>query len=118
MSKLENIIEALSIHEDNDAVRILDEIGTNCEIDDVRELTAKALVKRNSEESLNLVINHDGKGINDLSPRVVMTTINELLALENKENVIKVLDKTIEENENQDVKDTASSIKALMTFTS
>ena len=118
MSKLENIIEALSIHEDNDAVRVLDEIGTNCEIDDVRELTAKALVKRNSEESLNLVINRDGKGINDLSPRVVMTTINELLALENKENVMKVLDRTIEENENQDVKDTASSIKALMSFTS
>ncbi len=118
MKKIKNIIEALSIHEDSEAVKILDEIGTNCEMDDVRELTAKALVKRNSEESLKVVVANKGKGINDLSPKVVMTTINELLALEDKENILKILDETIEENEEQDVKDTASSIRALMSFAS
>ena len=118
MKRIKNIIEALSIHQDPEAIKVLDEIGTNCSVDDVRELTAVALAKRNSEDSLNIIINNKGKGINDLSPRVVMTTINELLALKDKENVLKVLDKAIENNEDQDVKDTASSIKALMTFTS
>ena len=116
MKKIAKIIEALSRHEDNEAVKILETVGTNCHIDDVRELAVKALVKRNSEESLGVVIENKGKGVNDLSARVAMTTINELLALKEKETAIKVLDRTIENHEEQDVKDTARSIRALMSF--
>ena len=36
--KLNNIIEALGKHQDTDSVRVLNEIGTNCANDEVREL--------------------------------------------------------------------------------
>ena len=36
-SRVNNIIEALSRHEDSEyAIRVLNEIGTNCPIDEVR----------------------------------------------------------------------------------
>jgi len=115
-AKLDNIIEALGRHEDEDSLRILDELGTNCPHDDVREMTAKALIKRNSHESLKLMIVNKGKGINDLSAKVAMTAINELLSLDNKEEAMKILNDTIEMHSEKEVRDTARSVRALMSF--
>lgn len=112
--RLNNIIEALSRHEDSDAVAVLEEVGTNCEFDEVRRLTSAALVKRNTKDSLEVVIQHKGKGINDLSTNVAMNTINELLTLEDKSIALDVLDRTQESELEEEIKGTARSVKALM----
>ena len=114
--KLNNIIEALSKHTDVDSVWVLNEIGTNSHIDEVRELASKALVKKNIKESLEVVIKNKGKGINDLSARVAMSAINELLALKDKTTATVVLDETINSETEKEVQDTARSVKALMSF--
>ena len=55
-----------------------------------------------------------GKGINDLSTSVAMSTINELLSLEDKAEAIRILEDTVENNSEEEVRDNARSIKALM----
>ena len=116
--RIKNIIEALARHNDEDSIRVLDELGTNCPIDEIREMTSKALIKKNTHRSLETVIVNKGKGINDPSARVAMTAINELLALRDKEEAIKILDDTINMHSEKDVQDTARSVKALMSFSS
>lgn len=114
--KLNNIIEALGKHNDIDSIRVLNEIGTNSSIDEVRELTSKALIRRNVKESLEVVIKNKGKGINDLSAHVAMSAINELLALKDKKFATVVLDETINSDTEKEIIDTARSVKALMSF--
>ena len=113
--KVSNIIESLTINPNPDSVGVLEEIGTNSSIDEVREMTSRALVKRNETNSLNVVISNRGKGINDMSTVVAMSTINELLSLENKEEAMKVLENTINsESFDDEVKENARSVTALM----
>ena len=110
-----DIIDSLTINPNPDAVTVLEEIGTNSAIDEVREMTARALVKRNESNSLTVVISHKGKGINDMSTVVAMSTINCLLSLEDKELAMKVLEDTISnEGIEEDVRENARSVKALM----
>lgn len=116
--RLNNIIEALSQHEDEAAIEVLEELGTNCADDEVRRLTAKALVNRNSKNALSIVISNKGKGINDLSTSVAMSTINELLALKDTTEALNVLTEVEETTEDESVKETARSVKALMAFSS
>ena len=117
--KVSMIIEALGRNADTDSVSILEEIGTNSSIDEVREMTSRALVKRNDNESLSVVITNKGKGINDLSTVVAMSTINELLSLENKENAMRILETTINSEDSEDsVRENARSVKALMALSS
>ncbi len=114
-NKVSNIIESLTINPNPDSVAVLEEIGTNSSIDEVRELTSRALVKRNEHDSLSVVIANRGKGINDMSTIVAMSTINELLSLENKEEAMKVLENTISSDSfDEEVKENARSVKALM----
>ncbi len=114
-NKVSNIIESLTVNPNPDSVAVLEEIGTNSSIDEVRELTSRALVKRNEHGSLSVVISNRGKGINDMSTVVAMSTINELLSLENKEEAMKVLESTISSDSFDDeVKENARSVKALM----
>ncbi len=114
--RIENIINALARHEDNSAVNALEEIGTNSTNDEVRRLTAKALVSRNSQDSLSIVVSKSGKGINDLSTNVAMSTINEILALKNRDEALKVLTQTEENHEDENIRETARSVRALMVF--
>lgn len=116
--RVKNIIEALGRHKDEESIKILDELGTNCPIDEVRELTSKALIKKNTHAALELVIVNKGKGINDLSARVAMCAINELLALKDKQEALKILEDTINMHSEKEVQDTARSVKALMSFSS
>lgn len=118
LKRVRNIIDALSKHADDDSVRVLTELGTNSEFDEVRELTASALIKRNTKPALEVVIKNKGKGINDLSARVAMTTINELLALKEKDTAIEVLEETLNSDVEKEIQDTARSVKALMSFSS
>lgn len=114
-NKVSNIIESLTINPNHDSIAVLEEIGTNSSIDEVRELTSRALVKRNEHDSLNVVISNRGKGINDMSTVVAMSTINELLSLENKEEAMRVLENTISSDSfDEEVKENARSVKALM----
>lgn len=46
--RISNIIEALGKHSDEDSIRVLNEIGTNSSIDEIREKTAHALIRKNS----------------------------------------------------------------------
>lgn len=115
-NRINNIIEALGKHEDLDSVRVLEEIGTNSPIDEIRERTAQALIQKNCPESLRLVIASEGKGINDLSARVAMSAINELLSLDDKSEALKILDDTMENCDKQEVKDTARSVKTLLAY--
>lgn len=114
IKKLSNIIEALSKHEDSSSVAVLERLGTNCENDEVRRITAKALVNRNVYDSLSLVINAKGKGVNDLSTNVAMSAINDLLMLKDKTEAMKILSETLESHSDEEVRETARSVKALM----
>lgn len=114
--KLSNIIEALGQHKDAESVNVLEDLGTNCPNDEIRRLTAKALIKRNTSDSLAIVITQKGKGINDLSTNVAMSTINELLSLKEKEEAMKILDDTEAMHSEDEVRETARSVKALMAF--
>ena len=114
-NRVSDIIDSLTINPNPDAVTVLEEIGTNSSIDEVREMTARALVKRNEPASLSVVITQRGKGINDMSTVVAMSTINCLLSLEDKEEAMKVLENTISgEGIEEDVRENARSVKALM----
>jgi len=113
---LKKIINALRDNKDESAVEVLDRIGTNCSEDEVRRLTAKALVERNTNSSLAIVISEVGKGINDLSTNVAMSTINEILSLKDKERALEILIQTEQNNEDMNVKETARSVKALVEF--
>lgn len=114
--RLNNIIEALSRHENEAAEEVLEKIGTNCGDDEVRRVTARALVHRNTYGSLSIVINRKGKGVNDLSTSVAMSTINEILALKDTEQVLKVLADTEENSSDEMIRETARSVKALIAF--
>ena len=115
-TRLKNIIEALGQHEDKDAVKVLEELGTNCESDEVREWTSRALIRRNTHESLCEVILNKGKGINDLSPRVAMSAINDILELKDKSEAIKILEDTMKMHSDESVRESASSVKALISL--
>ena len=118
-SRINNIIEALSKHEDSEyAIRVLNEVGTNSPIDEVREKTAQALIRKNTHESLRIALIEKGKGIHDLSTRVAMSAINEVLSLSDKEEAIKILEDTIEMHSDKEIRDTARSVRALMTYSS
>ncbi len=108
------IIDALREHKDNNSIRVLEEIGTNSPDNEVREYTSRALVKKNIHDSLKIVIINKGKGINDMSPSVAMSTINEILALKDKTEVIKILDDTINMHSDETVKENARSVKSLL----
>ena len=108
------IIDALREHKDNNSIRVLEEIGTNSPDNEVREYTSRALVKKNLHDSLKIVIINKGKGINDMSPSVAMSTINEILALKDKTEVIKILDDTINMHSDETVKENARSVKSLL----
>lgn len=113
--RVSNVIESLTINPNPDSVAVLEEIGTNSSIDEVREMTSRALVKRNEHNSLSVVISNRGKGINDMSTIVAMSTINELLSLENKEEAMKILENTINSDGfDEEVRENARSVKALM----
>lgn len=116
IDKIKNIIEALSLHEDDSAVKVLENIGTNSDNDEIREMTARALVRRNSHDSLKIMLLSKGKGINDLSARVAMTAINELMELNDKTEAVKILEDTIEMHSDKEIRNTARSVRALMTF--
>jgi hypothetical protein len=117
--KIKNIIKALGEHQDSKAaIELLTELGTNSSDDEIRELTAQTLIQKNTHESLRVVLISKGKGINDLSARVAMASINELLSLKDKGEAIKILDDTIKMHSEEDVRNTARSVRALMTFSS
>jgi len=109
-----NIIEGLGQNPNTESVTILEDIGTNSKVDAIRELTSRALVKRNEHDSLKIVITNKGKGINDMSTIVAMSTINELLSLQDKTEAMKVLTDTVEMHSDEEVRDNARSVKALM----
>ena len=115
--RINNIIEALGRHEDEkEAVRVLSEIGTNSPHDEIRERTAQALIRRNTHESLRVALIEKGKGIHDLSTRVAMSSINEVLALSDKTEAIKILEDTMNMHSDETVRDTARSVRALVEF--
>lgn len=109
-----NIIEGLGLNENPETISILEDVGTNSKIDAIREMTARVLVKKNMHDSLKVVITNKGKGINDMSTVVAMSTINELLSLNDKSEAMKILEDTVNEHSDEEVRDNARSVKALM----
>lgn len=114
LRKAKNIIDALCLKGSEESTRILEELGTNSSLDEIREHTARALARQNKHDSLSVIITNKGKGINDMSTVVAMSTINELLALENKEEAVKILTDTVEMHSDEEVRENARSVKALM----
>ncbi len=109
-----NIIEGLGQNENPETISILEDVGTNSKIDAIREIASRALVKKNVHDSLKIVITNKGKGINDMSTIVAMSTINELLSLNDKSEAIKILEDTVNMHSDEEVRDNARSVKALM----
>lgn len=116
VKNVSNIIEGLGMNSNSECVSILEDIGTNSKVDAIREMTSRALVKRNEHDSLAVVITNKGKGINDMSTIVAMSTINELLSLPDKTEAMKILTDTIEMHTDEEVRDNARSVKALMSL--
>lgn len=114
VKNVSNIIEGLGMNPNSECIGILEDVGTNSKIDAIREMTSRALVKRNEEDALRVVIANKGKGINDMSTVVAMSTINELLSLTDKSIAMKVLTNTVEMHSDEEVRDNARSVKALM----
>lgn len=104
------------MHQDSASVQVLERLGTNCQNDEVRALTAKALISKNTKESLSVVILENGKGINDMNTNVVMSSINELLSLKDKSVAMDILSDAVENHSQQEVRETAGSVQALMDF--
>ena len=109
-----NIIEGLGMNPDHEIISILEDVGTNSKVDAIREMTSRALVRKNEHDALQVVISNKGKGINDMSTVVAMSTINELLSLSDKTEAMKVLTDTVEMHSDEEVRDNARSVKALM----
>ena len=109
-----SIIEGLGKNENPETISILEDVGTNSKIDAIREMTSRALVKKNMHDSLKVVITNKGKGINDMSTVVAMSTINELLSLDDKSEAMKILEDIVEMHSDEEVRDNARSVKALM----
>ena len=109
-----NIIEGLGMNSNPETISILEDVGTNSKVDAIREMTSRALVRKNDHDALKVVITNKGKGINDMSTVVAMSTINELLALSDKTEAMKVLTDTVEMHSDEEVRDNARSVKALM----
>ena len=109
-----NVIEGLGLNPNPETISILEDVGTNSKIDAIREMTARALVKKNMHDALKVVITNKGKGINDMSTVVAMSTINELLSLEDKSEAMKILEDTVEMHSDEEVRDNARSVKAFM----
>lgn len=114
--KVNNLIEALSKHEDSSALGILERLGTNSENESVREATAKALVRKNTHESLKIVLISKGKGIHDLNANVAINTINEIIELKDKTEAIKILEDTANLHSDEEVRATAFSVKSLIEY--
>ncbi|MDD3149312.1 MAG: HEAT repeat domain-containing protein [Candidatus Gastranaerophilales bacterium] len=114
MREVKNIIEALGKHSDNEAVAVLEKLGTNSKSEEVRLSTARALVQRNTHESLKIVLMNEGKGINDMNSQVFEETINEILKLEDKTEVMKILEDTIKLNSNEQIRNKASQVKLVL----
>ena len=110
------IIDALAAHEDHSSIDVLEELGTNSPDNEVREYTSRALVRKNVHDSLKIVIINQGKGINDLSTKVALSTVGKLVQLQDKDELIKVLDETINSENAEEIKNTARSLKALITL--
>lgn len=109
-----NIIDGLGRNENPETIAILEDVGTNSKVDAIREMTSRALVKKNIHDSLSVVITNKGKGINDMSTVVAMSTINELLSLNDKTEAMKILEETVDQHSDEEVRDNARSVKALM----
>lgn len=109
-----NIIDGLGRNPNPESIAILEDVGTNSKVDDIREMTSRALVRKNQHDSLVVVIANKGKGINDMSTVVAMSTINELLSLEDKSEALKILEDTVQMHSDEEVRDNARSVKALM----
>lgn len=114
VKNVSNIIEGLGMNSNPETISILEDVGTNSKIDEIREMTSRALVKKNESDSLKVVIAKKGKGINDMSTVVAMSTINELLSLNDKTQAIKILEETVNMHSDEEVRDNARSVKALM----
>ncbi|MDD3594542.1 MAG: hypothetical protein PHX18_07940 [Candidatus Gastranaerophilales bacterium] len=108
------IIEALGRHDDMNAVAVLEDVGTNSAKEEIRTETAKALIRRNSCDALRILLTKQGKGVHDLSTKVAMTTVNGLLALEDKTELLKIIDETISHNKEEEFLNTAKSLRALI----
>ena len=109
-----NIIEGLGLNPNPETISILEDVGTNSKVDAIREMTARALVKKNMHDSLKIFITNKEKGINDMSTVVAMSTINELLSLDDKSEAMKILEDTVDQHSDEEVRDNARSVKALM----
>lgn len=109
-----NIIDGLGRNTNPETIAILEDVGTNSKVDAIREMTSRALVKKNMHDSLKVVITNKGKGINDMSTVVAMSTINELLSLSDKTEAMKILEETVDQHSDEEVRDNARSVKALM----
>lgn len=114
IKNVSNIIEGLGMNSNPEAVSILEDVGTNSKVDAIREMTSRALVKKNVPDSLKVVITNKGKGINDMSTVVAMSTINELLSLQDKSSAMQILEDTVQMHSDEEVRDNARSVKALM----
>ena len=65
---------------------------------------------------MRIALIEKGKGIHDLSTRVAMSAINEVLSLSDKEEAIKILEDTMNMHSDEAVRDTARSVRALVEF--
>lgn len=114
ISEMSKIIEALGRHSDSSAVSVLEEVGTNSSDDMIRELTANALIHRNTNDSLKVVLIYKGKGIHDLSANVAASAIDSLMSLSDKSEALRILDEAIRTHFDESIRMRACEVRDLI----
>lgn len=111
MYTVSDIIEALGKHSDESAISVLEEVGTNCSNNDIRKTTAKALIERNSHNSLRVLIINKGKGIHDYNEDVSRSVIDMLKSQSDKSEALRILEDTISFHSDAEVREKAKQVR-------
>jgi len=114
MYTVSDIIAALGKHSDEAAIGVLEKVGTNCSDNEVRKMTAKALIQRNTHDSLKVLIINKGKGIHDYNEDVSKSVVGMLKAQKDKSETLKILEDTIEFHSDNEVKEKSEEVRNII----
>lgn len=111
MYTVSDIIKALGNHSDEAAIGVLEEVGTNSSSSEVRLMTAEALIKRNTHNSLRVLIINKGKGIHDYDEKISDNIVETLKSRADKLELLKILNDTINFHSDEEVKNKARQVR-------
>lgn len=104
MYTVSDIIDALGKHSDESAIGVLEEVGTNSSNNEIRKMTAKALIERNTHNALRVLLINKGKGIHDYNEDVSSSVVEMLKNIEDNAETLRILEDTINFHSDEEVR--------------